>query len=74
MKPYLNETQCSWWCSREADVFMFYIKPALRNEVKAEIRPYCASCAEFLIRDGSEFHKPFKRDIFLELISRRLAQ
>jgi hypothetical protein len=72
IKPYLKEEQCSWWCSAKPDVYMYYLHPTSRFKVTAEIRPYCASCATFLIRDTSDFHKPFKHDVFLALITKRL--
>lgn len=73
-KPYLDEVKCSWWCGRPIAIYMF----SIRNErhpdrVIAEIRPYCDTCATYLITARNEHHKPFKRDILTSLVHMKLT-
>jgi len=71
-KPYIEEKHCSWWCSQEVDVYMYRLDLSARLKVTAKLRPYCASCAEFLIQDGSEYHKPFKHDVLLATVTKAI--
>ena len=74
MKPYEQETKCSWYCpSLDVAIYMLDLtyEPA-NKRVTATYRPICTSCANYLISSNTVYHKPFKRDVYTALITRTL--